>query len=134
MLSNGFWSRLRRYPRAGYVGGVCAGLAAYYDVNVRILRAVLVIAVLCGWGLPIVAYLILWYLMESDPGLPDDSLPPGGVRSRSGDTTGTPATPPPNSTELRARFARMEERLRNMESCVSSNEYELRRELRKLEV
>jgi phage shock protein C len=131
MLSNGFWSRLRRYPQAGYVGGVCAGLAAYYDLNVRIIRALLVIAVLCGWGLPIVAYLILWYLMESDPGIPDD-LPPASVRSRYGDDA--PRSPSPSATELRARFARMEERLRSMETCVSSNDYELRRELRKLEV
>lgn len=131
MLSNGFWSRLRRYPRAGYVGGVCAGLAAYYDLNVKILRAVLVIAVLCGWGLPIVGYLILWYLMESDPGMPDRFGPSGVHASRDDDG---PRSPPPSATEIRARFARMEERLRNMESCVSSSEYELRRELRKLEV
>jgi phage shock protein C len=131
MLSNGFWSRLRRYPRAGYVGGVCAGVSVYYDFNVKILRVLLVIAVLCGWGVPIVAYAILWYLMESDPGMPGD-VAPGGVRGSSDDGPRSPG-PYPSSTELRVRFARMEERLRNMESCVSSNEYELRRELRKLE-
>ena len=130
MLSNGFWSRLRRYPRAAYVGGVCAGLGAYYDLSVKIIRALLVIAVLCGWGVPIIAYAILWYLMESDPGMPGD-VPPGGVRGSRDDM---PRSAPPNATELRARFARMEERLRNMETCVSSSEYELRRELRKLEV
>ena len=133
MLSNGFWSRLRRYPRAGYVGGVCAGLGAYYDFNTKIIRALLVIAVLCGWGVPIIAYLILWYLMEPDPGMPGDE-PPAGVRSRERDAYRPESSTPPSPTELRARFARMEERLRNMETCVSSGDYELRRELRKLEV
>jgi phage shock protein C len=132
MLSNGFWSRLRRYPRTGYVAGVCAGLGAYYDFNVKIIRALLVIAVLCGWGLPIIAYLILWYLMEPDQGLPGDEHP-GSTRSRTDDLH-RPASPAaPSATELRVRFARMEERLRNMETCVSSGDYELRRELRKLE-
>lgn len=126
MLSNGFWSHLRRYPHSGYVGGVCAGLGAYYDFNVKIIRALLVIAVLCGWGLPIIAYLIFWYLMEPDPGIPADG-PSGGTRPHANGTR------PASSAELRARFARMEERLRNMETCVSSSEYELRRELRKLE-
>jgi phage shock protein C len=81
---------------------------------------------------PIIAYVILWYLMESDPGVPGE-IPPGGVRGGSSDAGPRPSAPYPSSTELRARFARMEERLRNMESCVSSSEYELRRELRKLE-
>ena len=31
------------------------------------------------------------------------------------------------------RVSRLEERLRNMEACVTSDEFELRRELRKLE-
>ena len=39
----------------------------------------------------------------------------------------------PSGAEIRARFARIEERLRHMETCVASSEYELRRELRKLE-
>lgn len=133
MLSNGFWSRLRRYPRVGYVAGVCAGLSAYYDFNVKILRALAVIAVLCGWGAPIIVYAILWYLMEPDPGLPGDESP-GGVRMphASGPTPAPPMST--SSADLRARFARMEDRLRNMETCVTSSEYELRRELRKLEV
>ena len=35
--------------------------------------------------------------------------------------------------EYDRRFARLEDRLGNMEECVTSNEFELRRELKKLE-
>lgn len=131
MLSNGFWYRLRRYPRAGYLGGVCAGIAHYYDWNVRLIRLLMLVAFFLGGGFPmLIGYALLWYLMEQDPGQPgraakaaDGASPVGESSLRTGTT----------AADLRSRFARMEERLRNMEACVSSRDYELRRELRKLE-
>mgnify|MGYP006140061917 FL=1 len=38
-----------------------------------------------------------------------------------------------SSADLKARFSRLDQRLSSMEDCVTSNDYELRRELRKLE-
>jgi phage shock protein C len=36
-------------------------------------------------------------------------------------------------TEIKARFERLDQRLRNIEECVTDREFELRRELKKLE-
>ncbi len=69
---------------------------------------------------------MLWYLMD------EDESERGSDRAfRRGEPT--PPAAPPTPTELRLRFRRLEERLRNMEACVTSDEFELRRELRKLE-
>lgn len=132
LFSQSFWARLRRYPRAGYVGGVCAGFAVYFDWNARLLRALLLIVVLCGWGTPIIVYLVLWYLMDADRGIP---VYGGGSASTSATRDETYNVPAASSStgDVSTRFARMEQRLRNMEACVASSEYELRREFRKLE-
>lgn len=124
-------SNFRRYPQDGYLGGVCAGIAAYLDWNVRLIRLVTVLTLVFGGGFPVIAvYAVLWYLMEEDRGpAPDRSDRDYGLRSAPSSPRGTP----PSMGELKSRFQRMEERLRNMEECVVSNDYELRRELRKLE-
>lgn len=120
--------RLHRIPDRGVIAGVCAGIAEYFDWNVRLLRAILVIAFVVSGFFPIVvAYCVLWYVMEPvRPGTAAFAEPVGsagpGLSER-----------PASTTELKARFARLEERLGHMEECVTTREFELRRELRKLE-
>lgn len=125
---DGFFARLQRDPENGWVAGVCAGLARYFDWNVRLLRVLMALGLFFSGFFPVgVMYLALWYLME--PGA--DGTPawrPSGYAAPSA----TPA-PPASPGELKARFARLERRLQDLEGCVSSSEFELRRELRKLE-
>lgn len=120
---------LRRIPQRGVVAGVCAGIAEYFGWNVKLLRAALVISVLFGAGAMIVVYLILWYVM--DPVEPD-AAPASGH-----DGGGTPGPGlqgrQPTLTEVQMRFERLDARLRNIEECVTDQEFELRRELKKLE-
>lgn len=124
-----FLARLRRYPRQGWVGGVCAGLADYFDWKVKLIRVLMVLAFMFSGFFPVgVVYLVLWYLMDEVEGAPPhrayaepaDQWPPAPHR---------PAT----MGNLQARFSRLEARLASMEECVSSRDFELRRELRKLE-
>lgn len=120
----GFFNRLRRFPKQGWISGVCAGLAEFFDWNVKLIRLVFVAAFIISGFFPVgVIYLVLWYLMD------EDEVP------RRVDAVRPAAAPaePPSPSELRARFTRLEQRLRNMEACVTSDEFELRRELRKLE-
>ena len=79
--------RLVRMPADGKIGGVCAGLAAYFETDVALVRAAWV--VLSIWPgaivLGIVAYIAAWVLMPRAEGA--ESLPtarPRLVRSRSG--------------------------------------------------
>ena len=138
-------SNFRRYPADGYVGGVCAGIASYLDWNVRLIRALAVLTLIFGGGFPILlVYGVLWYVMEPDQGpAPRND---GGSYDRYADTGGhyrgassgsryesrRSRYTPPTSGDVKARFTRLEQRLSSMEECVTSNDYELRRELRKL--
>lgn len=128
---DGRLSELRRYPREGWIAGVCAGLAETFDWNVKLVRLVFALAFIFGGFFPAgVIYLLLWYLMNEDDG-------------RAGGRTSTPPSDPTPSRsytestysygDARSHFTRMEERLRNLEECVTSKEFDLRRELRRLE-
>jgi len=65
--SEGNWAkrRLVRRPAEGKIGGVCAGLAEYFDADVALVRATWV--VLSIWPgaivLGVVAYIAAWILM-----------------------------------------------------------------------
>lgn len=111
---------LRRIPERGVIAGVCAGICEYFDWNVRLLRAALVIIFLFSGAFPLlVIYAVLWYVMEPISA------------AQVGITPGT--TRPASMDEVKGRFTRLDERLRNIEECVSDREFELRRELKKLE-
>ena len=122
--------RMHRIPERGVIAGVCAGIAEYFDWNVRLLRAILVVVFIFSGAFPIlVIYAVLWYVMDP-AGSASYSRP---FADPAGGSTPAYAERPATMTDLKARFARLEERLGHMEECVTSNEFELRRELKKLE-
>jgi len=49
------------------IGGVCAGFARYYEVDVTLIR-VLTLAVALATGVGFLAYLAAWLIMPSDHG------------------------------------------------------------------
>lgn len=111
---------LRRIPERGVVAGVCAGICEYFDWNVRLLRAALVVIFLFSGAFPLlVIYAVLWYVMDPIPAA-EVAVTPGVTR-------------PASMDEVKSRFTRLDERLRGIEECVSDKEFELRRELKKLE-
>ncbi len=126
--SGGIFSRLHRYPREGWVAGVCQGLAEFFDWNVKLIRVLFILSFIVSGFFPVgVIYLILWYLMENG----DDTEarePPRPRHRRHAD-----AARPVGPNELKLRFSRLEHRLRDLEACVTSGDFELRREFRKLE-
>ena len=127
------FSGLRRIPQRGVIAGVCAGIADYFDWNVRLLRAVLVIAFLFSGAFPLViVYCVLWYVMDPV----EDGESPSSSRNYGGDGGGPTDPGPgrrPTMAEVQVRFERLDNRLRDIEECVTDKEFELRRELKKLE-
>lgn len=116
--------QFKRYPRAGLIAGVCAGIAARFDWNAKLIRILAVLALFFGGVFPIViVYFVMWYLMDPDRGDPV----PAGSRSDAPQSRS-----PESGKALQQRYARMEQRLRNLETCVASREFELRREFGKL--
>jgi len=129
------FSGLRRIPQRGIIAGVCAGVADYFDWNLKLLRAVLVIVFLFTGAFPIViVYCVLWYVM--DPVDADTASAGGYSGGRGGNPYGggsPDAARRPSLGEVQARFERLDNRLREIEECVTDKEFELRRELKKLE-
>lgn len=48
------------------IGGVAGGLGEYFDIDPVIVRVVFVLAAL-GWGVSILAYIILWIIIPESP-------------------------------------------------------------------
>ena len=127
---SGSLRNMRRIPERGVIAGVCAGIAEYFDWNVRLMRAILVVVFIFSGAFPIlVIYGVLWYVM--DPVSPGAASRP--FAEPAGAAAYTSSTRPATMTDLKARFGRLEERLGYMEDCVTTKEFELRRELKKLE-
>jgi phage shock protein C len=58
--------KLARSSRDKKLGGVCAGLADYFDLDPTIVRVVWLLAVFLG-GTGILAYLVLWIVLPLAP-------------------------------------------------------------------
>ena len=111
--------KLWRIPQQGMVKGVCAGIAQYLDVPVKLVRLITVLAMIFGLFLfVVVAYIILSFAL--DP-IPESEL--YGAKT-------------PSSGELLAaadkELAAGERRLREMERYVTSDTFSLRSRFRQL--
>ncbi len=58
--------RLYRSRREKVIGGVCGGIAEYYDVDPTIVRLATILLVL-GLGFPVLAYLVGWIIIPRQP-------------------------------------------------------------------
>jgi phage shock protein PspC (stress-responsive transcriptional regulator) len=56
------YHRMYRDPDNRIIGGVCAGMGAYWDIDPLILRVIFLALVLAG-GLGVLTYLILWIVL-----------------------------------------------------------------------
>jgi phage shock protein C len=63
----------RRLFRLAYdkkIAGVCAGIAKYLDVDVTLVRILVITAAIMTGGLVILAYIAAWIVMPVDYGVP----------------------------------------------------------------
>lgn len=69
--------KLWRIPQQGKVRGVCAGLAEYLDIPVRLLRVIVVLSLFLGlFMFTVVAYFILGLVLDEKPAdAPDQHMP-----------------------------------------------------------
>jgi len=111
--------KLWRIPQQGMVRGVCAGLARYLDVPVKLVRVVTVLSIFFGLAFfTLVAYVILSFVL--------DPMPDSAMSSEDA----------PTSSDLLdsvdAELASGEKRLREMERYVTSDTFTLRSRFRQL--
>lgn len=76
--------RLYRSRDDQMLGGVCAGVAEYFDVDPTLVRLVFAALTLFGVGSPVLVYLLLWLIMPEAPAsaMPQYDSPPQAEQPR----------------------------------------------------
>jgi phage shock protein C len=75
--------RLMRSSTDKKLGGVCAGLADYFDMDRTLVRVLWLLVVLCG-GTGILLYVILWIVLPLAPQQVAVVPPPGPIVTQAG--------------------------------------------------
>lgn len=119
--------RLHRNQEAGWIMGVCAGLADYFGVNRGLVRILAVVALVMFNWLTLIAYFVLAFAIGKKPAerrrlAPDEDEFWREVTNRPTDTL----------TRLKQRFREIERRIVDLEGRVTAPDFELRRQFRDL--
>jgi phage shock protein C len=78
--------KLMRSSTDKKLGGVCAGLAEYFDMDATLVRVLWLLIVLCG-GTGILLYVILWIVLPLAPpqaAIPPQASPQGPIVTQAG--------------------------------------------------
>ena len=62
--------RLQRSNDDRWIGGVCGGLADYTGVDAGLIRLIVAVATILGFGSLIVAYIVAWVIMPKSRPIP----------------------------------------------------------------
>ena len=119
-------NKLYKNREKGKLTGVCAGLGDFFGVSVTAIRVGLVFAVIFG-GFPfLIAYVILWLILDPRPEqLYDGAVEEGFWRSYR-------RSPSEMSDNLSTRYERINRRIADLERVVTSSKYSLRKEFEQL--
>lgn len=58
--------RLYRSGRNKFLGGVCGGIAEYFNIDPTIVRLIWALSILL-WGMGIIFYIIAWIIIPRNP-------------------------------------------------------------------
>ena len=58
--------RLYRSKKARLLGGVCGGLAEYFNIDPTIMRVIFILLALLG-GIMLIVYIVLWIIVPERP-------------------------------------------------------------------
>ena len=125
------WSRnpirLYRDTERGKVAGVCAGLANYFDIRVKFVRLAVILGMVFGFFVPILIVYVLMALLLKP-------MPTQLFASEKEEHFWRTVSVSPNLSvsDLRKRFRGLDRRLSDIESRVTSDEFDLRRKFRDL--
>lgn len=59
--------RLCRSSKERIVGGVCGGIAEYYNTDPTVVRLLFVLLLLASFGTAVLGYLIAWVIIPRNP-------------------------------------------------------------------
>ena len=117
--------RFRRNADRAMLGGVCAGLADYFGLNLRMTRVVTAIA-FCAMPVTILGYIGIVCL------IPAKSQNGRSARVDAEFNRAVRSSPAQTMRDVRGRFQSLDRRLARLEKHVTSSRYQLDREIRDL--
>jgi phage shock protein C len=120
---------LYRDPVKGKLGGVCAGLADYFGIEVWLVRLLAISALIFGGFITLILYLAAWLFLDKKP-LMADLDPPTPQMKEHGWQQG--ATPAQALDQLGRQFSDLDRRLQRLEKWVTSDEARLARDIDRL--
>jgi phage shock protein C len=129
--SRPFWAfqGLRRIPEKGRVSGICAGIAAHWGIRLKWVRIMAVIALIFAPMLTLIAYGLGTFFLAPAEAEPARAT----AKTEDKDNWATGDLPPDLSfPNLRRKFRDLEERAGAMETQVTSQEFHLRRDFRRM--
>jgi len=121
-------AQVYRLPEEGYIMGVCAGIADYFDINVSAVRIVVFFMILfSGVITGLLIYVVIGFILPTK--YYEDCTEPEEEQF----WRETRKSPKSSATDLLQRFRDIERRTANLETTVTSKRFKLDRELRSLE-
>ncbi|MBO2591500.1 envelope stress response membrane protein PspC [Shewanella algae] len=121
---------LYRIPQQRKIAGVCAGVAEYFNLEPWLVRVVAAsIFLLGGSGIVVIIYLLLWMILDVKPWTAKDTHKDIGVKKKVWQA-GEPAKQV--LRDVSNRFQSLEHRLRALEQHVTSEQFELKRQINNL--
>jgi phage shock protein C len=115
--------------------GVCAGFARYFGMEMWVVRGIAITGLIFMASIVIPAYVIAAIVL---PSMPDDEAVPrddaGADHSAAVPEFGPRLSPRSSLRNVQADLDQLELKLRRMESHVTSGQFELQRELRRIDV
>jgi phage shock protein C len=127
-------SGLRRDPERGRVSGVCAGIAGYYGINLTLIRVAMVVALLINPFLTIGGYVLATWLIKPRPdgGRSETNAGTSAEAARRQQEAEEDLPPELRFAALKDKFRELEERTGEVEALVTSSEFRLRRDFKKM--
>jgi len=128
---------LYRDPSRGKIAGVCAGLSDYFNMELWLVRIILISAVLLSGGpLFVVAYIACWFILDKKELSTDEVLKSKDQEERPVEVKFKvwQAGEPPRRAlqDLKEQLSRVDIRIQTMEKYVTSPEFTVSHEINKL--
>ena len=138
--------KLYRNPAKAKICGVCAGVAEYFGFEVWVVRIITVSLVLLGWGPIVLAYFVLYFVLDPNPNYEKtgecDWKRKGTNNSQDENKPYRPSVkevwksaPAPDQllSDIEGKFSKIERHLQDLETYVTSKRYNLDKEFSKME-
>lgn len=120
---------LYRIPQSGKIAGVCAGIAEYFAIETWLVRVLAVsIFLLGGSGVVFIIYVALWVILDIKPQkhYDRDDIEVKKKPWQSGEPAKQALS------DVSRQFRSLEVRLQNLERHVTSDNFDLKRQINRL--